>query len=76
MLRLTAAFSVTLALAGCNLTSNAPATVEAECRIMRPAPYAIKADTRRGQVWVNGTISAGIRACGFPAPPRTLEGPE
>lgn len=60
-----------LALAGCQ--SNSPATVQGECAVILPAPYAVKADTRVGQRWIDTTIEAGIAVCGHSRPPAVLQ---
>lgn len=73
MLRPAAAAKATLlalALAGCQ--SARPATRAGECAVLRPAPYAVRADTRVGQRWVDSTIEAGVAVCGHPRPPAVL----
>lgn len=57
-----------LPLAGCNTTGTKPATVSGGCGMFRPLPGPIKADTRTGQVWVDGTAEVLVRQCGFPRP--------
>lgn len=64
------ASSIALALAGC--VKAAPATRAGECKLLEPAPYAVRADTRLGQAWVDGTIEAGVRVCGHARPPRSM----
>ncbi|MBJ3776411.1 hypothetical protein [Acuticoccus mangrovi] len=56
-----------LALGGCQ--SVRPATIAGECAVIRPVPYAVRADTRVGQRWVDSTIEAGVAVCGHPRPP-------
>ena len=60
-----------LTLAGCQSAS--PPTVSGECAVIRPAPYAVKADTRVGQRWIDRTIEAGVAVCGHRRPPAVLQ---
>ena len=66
MIRFALRAIVGAAVAGCASTN--AASVVGACKAFRPAPYAVKADTPTGQVWVSGTIEAQHRVCGFPRP--------
>lgn len=64
---------VAAGLAACETTP--PPTAGDACRsVAVPAPYAVRADTPKGQVWVNTTIEKGVRVCGFKRPPVRVGG--
>lgn len=67
-MRFALAFVCAALAAGCGSVNDHAATVAGGCGAFRPAPYAVQADTRQGQVWVNGTIETQHRVCGFPRP--------
>lgn len=70
MFKAISCLGLVLTIAGCG--SMAPATIEAECRILKPAPYAVQADRIEGQIWLDRTIESGVRVCGHRRPPKTL----
>lgn len=68
MFRPALVISVAAVLAGCVLSSPAPKTVEAECRLIPEPPHAVKARTSAGQDWADDLTETGVRVCGYPRP--------
>ncbi|MEJ8571209.1 hypothetical protein [Microbaculum marinum] len=66
MWKLALAICSALTLTGC--VSNAPATVEAECRLFTDPGFAVRGAEPRDQRWISRTQEIGIRSCGWDRP--------
>jgi hypothetical protein len=64
---------VTLALAACQTSSQAPATVSAECRVFTDPGFVVRGATRKDQRWVSRTQETGVQVCGWKRPDRLPE---
>ncbi len=63
---------VSFALAGCS-TTNAPASVEAECRVFTVPGFDVRGATRKDQRWISTTQEKGVQVCGWKRPEKLVQ---
>jgi hypothetical protein len=75
MFRLALVIASVILLAGCATTSKAPATVQAECSLLRDPGFPVRGSRDKDQKWITRTQEAGIASCGWPRPAPEKEVP-